>query len=61
MTAAKEATLGSTPRTLVNSVRKALTIELSLSSLAQALNIDEDQVLRLAEPDQDPEDDQEPG
>ena len=46
---------------LVNSVREALTIDVPLSSLAQALNIDEDQVLRLAEPDQDPDIDQEPG
>jgi hypothetical protein len=33
----------------------------SLSSLAQAMNIDEDQVLRLADPDQNPEGDQELG
>lgn len=46
---------------LVNGVREALTIDVSLSSLAQALNIDEDQVLRLAQPDQDPDGDQEPG
>lgn len=46
---------------LVNSVREALTIDVSLSSLAQALKVDEDQVLRLAEPDQDSGSDQESG
>ena len=45
---------------LVNSVREALTIDVPLSSLAQALNMDEYQVLRLAESDQDPNIDQEP-
>jgi hypothetical protein len=46
---------------LVNSVREALNLDVSLSSLAQALNIDEDQVLRLAEPSQGPDIDQGPG
>jgi hypothetical protein len=46
---------------LVNGVREALAIDVSLSSLAQALNIDEDQVLRLADLDQDPDGDQVPG
>ena len=44
---------------LVTSVREALAIDVSLSSLAEALNIDEDQVRRLAEPIQDPNIDQE--
>jgi hypothetical protein len=42
-------------------VREALTIDVSLSALAQALDIDEDQVLRLAEPSDNPESDREPG
>ena len=46
---------------LVNRVREAVAIDVSLSSLAQALNIDEDQVLALAEPDPDPDGDQESG
>jgi hypothetical protein len=46
---------------LVNSVREALTIDVSLSSLAHGLNIDEDQVLGLVEPSEDSDIDQEPG
>ena len=46
---------------LVNGLREALTIDVSLSSLAQALNINEDQVLALTEPDDNPESDHEPG
>ena len=37
---------------LAASVRQAFAIDVSLSSLAEALNINEDQVLRLAEPDE---------
>ena len=44
-----------------SAMREASLSTCSLSSLAQALNIDDDQVLRLAKLDQNPEGDQESG